>query len=192
MIFRVHDKRHHQSKRRAEHRQADVILPAVRDRPLRQDFLQFTGGDQAPGKCQRADNYLEPDFRHLELRHVGRGHIIFRDPDERRGERAERVAQRGPLRHGSHLHHAKRNAHARADNQRDQNPFVLADLRIEQRGGHGQRRGNLADQNPAHGRYRRTQPFQRQDEANCRHYISGIDELLSHGTALMVSSPCRS
>ena len=38
-------------------------------------------------------------------------------PIMRRGKRAERVAQRGPLRHGRHLDHAKGNADARADNR---------------------------------------------------------------------------
>ncbi len=46
------------------------------------------------------------------LGHVGSGDVVFRDADQRRGKRAKRVAQRGSLRHGGHLHHAKGHADA--------------------------------------------------------------------------------
>ena len=64
----------------------------------------------------------------------GRSDVIFRDADQRRGERAKRVAQRGSLRHGGHLHQAEGNANAGADDERDDDPFVVADLRIEEGG----------------------------------------------------------
>ena len=68
-------------------------------------------------------------------------------PIMRRGQRAKGVAQRGPLRHGRHLHHAEGNADAGAEHQRDDDPFVLDDLRIAQRGADGEGRANLAGQN---------------------------------------------
>ena len=80
---------------------------------------------------------------------VRRSDVIFGDTDHRRRKRAEGVAQRGPLRHRRHLHHAEGNADRRADDQRDDDPLVLRQFGIGERGADGERRGDLADQHAA-------------------------------------------
>ena len=52
---------------------------------------------------------------------VGVAQVKFRRAHQRHAQRAERVAQRRPLRHRRHRHHAERNADDRAQHQRDQN-----------------------------------------------------------------------
>ena len=59
--------------------------------------------------------------------HVGRPQIVFRRADQRHAERAERVAERGSLRHRGHLHPAQRHADDRAQHQRDGDPPVIDD-----------------------------------------------------------------
>ncbi len=142
-VRRIHHQRHREQKRRGQHRQADDILPLINDRPLRKNFLQFSGRDQAAGKRQRPDNHFQPDFAHPESRYVRNAHVIFRDSDHRRGKRAERVAQRGPLRHGGHVDHAERNADRRADDQRNDDPLVFDHFGIAQRGANGERRAQF-------------------------------------------------
>ena len=44
---------------RAEHREADEVLPFVSDGTLRQDFLEFPRGDQAAREGERPDDHLE-------------------------------------------------------------------------------------------------------------------------------------
>ena len=131
MFAGLTNQRNRQQQRRAQHRKADDVLPFVYDRPLRQNFLQFSGGDHAPGERQRADDHFEPDFAHAESREVGHAHVVFGDADHRGGKRAEGMAQRGPLRHGRHLDHAERDADGRADDQRDDDPLVLDQFGIE-------------------------------------------------------------
>ncbi len=94
------------------------------------------------------------DFGHAEARDVGHADVIFGDADHRGGKRAERVAQRGSLRHGGHLHHAEGNADGGADDQRNDDPLVLRQLGIEERGDDREGRGNFADQHAAAGRGR--------------------------------------
>ncbi len=130
----MNDESDDQSKRGRENGQADIVLTFISDGTLRQNFLQFAGGDQAASKGQRADNHFQPDFRHLESRHGGSSDVIFRDANQRRRKRAKCVAQRGPLRNRGHLHHAQGHADGGADDQRDDDPLVLADLRIAQSG----------------------------------------------------------
>ena len=57
------------------------------------------------------------DFAHAERVTWAHADVKFGDADHRGGKRAEGVAQRGPLRHGGHLHHAERNADGRADDR---------------------------------------------------------------------------
>ncbi len=58
----------HQHQRRqdgrAQHRQADEVLALVDDGPLREQFLQLAGGDQAAREAQRADDDLHRDLDH--------------------------------------------------------------------------------------------------------------------------------
>ncbi len=126
-----------------------IVLSFINDRPLRQNFLQLSGGDQAAGESERADDHFEADFAHAKPRDMRNAHVIFRDTDHRRGKRAERVAQSGPLRHGGHLHHAEGNANGRADDQRDDDPLVLDEFGIAERGADGQRRGDFSRQHAA-------------------------------------------
>ena len=48
------------------------------------------------------------------------------------------------------------------------NPLVLDDLRVEERGADGQRRGDLAGQDAARRGDGRTEPLERQDEQDDR------------------------
>ena len=100
----------------------DEVLALVSDRPLRQNFLQLSRRHQAAGKSQRAENHFHRKHRHHERRHVRRAQIKFRRAHQRDAKRAERVAQRRPLRHGRHLHQAQRHADDRAQHQRDGDP----------------------------------------------------------------------
>ena len=111
-------------------------------------------------------------------------------PIMRGGQRAKGVAQGGSLRHRRHLHHAKRNADAGADDQCDDDPLVLHQLGIEERGGDREGGADLAGQHaPARAR-RRTQPLERQNEQNDGSDVGEI-EILLKASAVMISSACR-
>ena len=132
------------------------------------------------------------DFAHAESREVGHAHVIFGDADHRGGKRAERVAQRGPLRHGGHLHHAEGNADGRADDQRNDDPLVLRQLGIGERGDHRQGRGNFTDQHAAARRGRRAEPLDRQNEENRSDDVRRVDELLRESGVHGFLGSCRS
>ena len=85
----------------------------------------------------------------MNARDVGRAQVELRRADQRDAERAEGVAQRGPLRHGRHLHHAQRHADDRAQHQRDGDPLVVDDLVVEQRAADRQEHPQLAGQDAA-------------------------------------------
>src|SRR5690348_14795888 len=91
------------------------------------------------------------------------------------------MAQCGPLRHGGHLHHAEGDAYRGSEDQRDDDPLVLADLRVEERGDHGDRGGDLSDEHAAHRRDRRAQPLDSENKTDRRRDVCDIDELLQVG-----------
>ena len=98
------------------------------------------------------------------------------------------MAQRGPLRHGRHLHHAEGDADGGADDQRDDDPFVLDDLRIEERGADGERRGNFAGQDAAPRGGRRAEPLDRQNEEDGGDDVGEVDESAGCRPGLMIFS----
>ncbi len=106
--------------------------------------MQFPRRDNAASESERTDDDFEPDFHHAEFRNIRRLHVVFGNANQCGGKSAKRVAQRGSLRHGGHVNHAKRDAHAGADDQRDDNPFVLHQLGIAERGADCERRGDFA------------------------------------------------
>ncbi len=94
--------------RDGEEQEVDEVLTFICDGALRQDFLQFSGGHQAAGEGERAENYFHREDGHHEGRHVGRAQVKFGGADERDAEGAEGVAERGSLGHGGHVDHAER------------------------------------------------------------------------------------
>ena len=86
--------------------------------------------------------------------------------DQGHAERAERMAERSPLRDGCHLHIAERNADDCAQHQCDGNPLVVDNPVVEQRADDRQQHADFTRPDAAPRRRRRTQPLQRQDEEN--------------------------
>ena len=149
-LLRIYDQRDEKNHSRGQYRKADDVLAFISDGTLgnKLHFLELRSRNQAARERQRSDNYFQADLRHAKSRDVRNPHVVFRDSDHRRGKRAKRVAQRRPLRHGSHLHHAEGDADSSSDHQRNDDPFVLHHLRIAQRRSKRQRRADLACENP--------------------------------------------
>ena len=113
--------------RNSKESEVDDVLSFIRDRPLRQDFLQFSRSHQAAGKRQRAEDDLQRKHAHHEARHIGRAQIKFGGADQRHAQGAKRVAQRGPLRDCGHGHFAERHADDRSQHKGHHDPFVFHD-----------------------------------------------------------------
>ena len=79
--------------------------------------------------------------------------------------------------HGGHLHHAEGDADDGADDQGDDDPLVLDDLRVEQRGADGQRHADFAGEDAAARRGGRAQPLERENEENDGDDVGAVDEL---------------
>src|SRR6185312_11620734 len=115
---------------------------------------------------------------HLKPGQLRRVHVIFGNADHGRRCRAKGVAQGSSLRHRRHLHHAKGDAHAGADDQADYNPLVLDQFRVVEGCANRQGSANFsADYAPAR-RSRRTQPLQRQNEEHNGNDVGKIQVLL--------------
>ena len=143
----------------ARDREIDEILALEGDRPLRQDLLELAGGHQAAGEGQRAQDDLQRQHRHRERRDVGRREVVLGGADQRDAERAEGVAQGGPLGHGRHRHQAQRHADDRAQDQPDGDPRVVDDLVVEQRADDRQQHPQLAGPDAAARGGRRAHPL---------------------------------
>ena len=85
--------------------------------------------------------------RHHEARNVGRSQIEFGRADQRYAKSAERMAERGSLRHGGHVHHAQRDSDSGAEHECDDNPFVVDDAVMQQRASDGEHHADLASAN---------------------------------------------
>src|SRR4029077_18683480 len=96
-------------------------------------------------------------------------------------QRAKRMAQRRPLRHGGHGHFAEWNADDRSQHQRDDDPFVLHDAGVQQSPRNRQQHTQLTGENSAPRRLRRAQPLQRQNEKRCGNQVSNFDDLIPAG-----------
>jgi len=73
---------------------------------LRKDFLELAGGHQAAREGERAENHFQREHAHHELRNVRCAQIKFGGADQCDAQRAECVAEGGPLRHRGHGHAA--------------------------------------------------------------------------------------
>src|ERR1700722_8364011 len=163
--------------RGAENREADDVLPAVGNRALRENFLEFSGGDQAACKGQRADDHFHCNLDHAEFRDVRRMHVVLGDTDHGCGQSAERMAKGGSLRHGRHADHAERDADGGADDQRDGDPLVLDKGGIEKCRGDGKCRANFAGDHSMTCGGRRAEPLQRENEEDGCDDVGEVDEL---------------
>ena len=174
----IDHQRHRQPQRCRQNGEADDVLPAIDDRPLRQDLLQLARGDQATRKGERADDDFERDLAHFKARDWSRAHVELGDADHGGRQRAKGVAQGGSLRHRRHMHQTQRDADRRADDQRDEDPLVVDHLGVEKRNDDRQGRADFSRQNaPARG-HRRTQELERKDEENDRDNVGEIEILL--------------
>ena len=63
----------------------------------------------------------------MNLRNVRRAQIELGGSDQRDAQSAESMAEGGPLRHCRHLHDAERDADARAEHERDDDPLLVDD-----------------------------------------------------------------
>ena len=108
----------------AEQRQVDHVLAAVGDRPGRDHLLELARRHQAAGEGEEAEQHLDHDRDRAERGElaVGEPDRVLRGADEPRGEAAERVRDRGPLRHGRERHARERDADRGADEHRDRDP----------------------------------------------------------------------
>ena len=166
----------------------DDVLTLECDRPLRQNFLQLSRRHQAAGKRQSAEDDLATQYRHLECRDSrALAEIEFRRADQRHAKGAEGVAERRPLRHRGHLHHAERNTDRRANAQRDENPRVadcnVLDLALNTQLKDGpanrEHHADFAGQNAAPRGRRRVHPLESQDEQRAGYEINESDECLT-------------
>ena len=124
VVRRIEDQPHAAKQRRAEQREVDdVLLRQAFDRAGNQ-LLQLAERHEAAGERQAAEQHLERQDAHREA--VDRAAVrlvVVGDADQRGGQRAERVRQRRPLRHGGHRHpDGHRRADQRADHDADRAP----------------------------------------------------------------------
>ena len=173
----MRDEQASHSNRYTKQAQVHEVLAFVGDRALRQNFLQLPRRHQAARECQRAENHFHRQNRHHERRYVGRAQIKFGGADQRHAERAKRMAERRPLRHGGHRDFAERYADDGAENKRNDDPFVLDDAVIQQRAGNGQQHADFSSEDAAACGCRRTQPLQRKNKKRGRDQVGDFDEV---------------
>src|SRR6185437_2639192 len=173
-MHRENDRDHN---RGAKDREAHDVLSAVSNRALRENFLEFSGGNQAACEGQRTDDHLHRNLDHAEFRDVRRVHVVLGDTDHGCGQRAERVAKGGSLRHGRHADQAERDADGGADDQRDGDPLVLDKSGIEECRGDGKCGANFAGNHSMTCGSRRAEPLQRENEEDGCGDVREIDEL---------------
>ena len=163
----------------AEEAEVDEVLSFVGDGALRQDLLQLARGHQAAGEGERAEDDLERQHAHHELRDVGRAQVELGGADQRDAERAEGVAERGPLRNGGHGHIAERHADDGAQHQGDGDPLVIDDAVVEERADDGQQHARFAGEDAAARGGRRAQPLERQDEQRRRNKVENFNDVFA-------------
>src|SRR5579859_6280364 len=95
---------------------------------------------------------------------TGGAQVKLRRAHQCDAQRAERVAERGPLRHRGHRDAAQRDADGRAEHQADGDPPVIDDAFVQQRSGDGQQHSDFAGPDATAGGDGRTQPFKRENE----------------------------
>ena len=114
-VARIEDERDEDDDRAAEEEEVEDVLSLVRDRLALHELLELREGDEAARERDAAEQDLEAERRDLERAEVLAVPEELRDADEGRGEAAERVGERRPLRHRGHRHpEAHRDADRRA------------------------------------------------------------------------------
>ena len=91
------------------------------------------------------------------------------------------MAERGPLRDGSHVNQSEWNADAGPEHQGHQDPFVVDDAVAQQSSADGQNHAHLARPYAMPGRGGRAQPLQRQDEKSAGDQVDDFDDGLISG-----------
>ena len=170
-----------------EQRQVGHVLQRIGDRPLRDplDLLELAGRHQAAGEGEEAEDDLDDDGDHAERRQVlgrlpepevelGRAH-------QAGGQSAERVRQRGPLRHGRERHPRQRHADQDAGRERQHDPAVVNDFRLRPRGGDREHHAGDAGVHAVPRRGRRVHPVQREDEQARRDDVGELHHAVAHG-----------
>ena len=173
----MQDQVHRYSHGDGQQGKIDEVLPSIRERALRQDFLKFSRGHQTAGKRQRPQDDFHGQDRHHEPRNVGRAQVELRSAHKGDAKRPEGVAQRGPLRHCGHVHHPQRDAEDRAEHKRDGDPPVVHDSVMQQRSGDGQDHAHLAGTDAAPRGAWRAHPFQRKDEQRGGNQVGDLDDV---------------
>ena len=178
-VFGMQHQHHGDDDGDGEQAEVDEVLSFIGDGALRQDFLQFARGHQAAGEGERAEDDLERQHGHHELRNVGRAQVELRGADQRDAKRAEGVAERGPLRNGGHGDVAERHADDGAQHQRDGDPLVVDDALVEERADDGQQHAGFAGEDAAARGGGRAQPLERQDEQRRRNDVDDFNDVLT-------------
>jgi len=151
--------------------------------------LQFSGGHQAAGYGQSAQDDFARQDRHFEG-----GNAIAVDAEEvlggadkRDAECAESVAESGPLGNGGHLDEAERDPNGSANAQSDENPGVIDrdvlepafTAKLEDGASDGEDHADFARQDTATSGRRRDHPFEGQDEERARYEIDEPNKYLT-------------
>src|ERR1700722_15895587 len=164
-----------------EEHEVDEILAFIGNGPLRQNFLELSRSHQTAGKCEAAEDDFHRQHRHHEFFNVRRAQVEFRGADQGYAERAEGVAEGGSLGNGGHLHHAERDADARAEHQSDDDPLPVDNAVTQQRAADGQDHADFAGENPVARGGGRTHPLQRENEQGAGDEVDDFDEVLASG-----------
>jgi hypothetical protein len=175
MVEHQHD---HEHEGRREHREVHGVLALVDDGPLRQPFLKLPRGHQASGEDEEPEDDLDAEHRGVELVEVVVRQVVVRGADQRRGQAAEGVGERDPLRHRGHRHQqAERHADGRSDQRGDGDQDVALGRHVRpEEGGHDRdAEPELAGQDAAAGGGRRRHPLERHGEAEPPDQVGQVD-----------------
>ena len=170
---------HRDSDSDRQEAQVDDVLSFIGDGALRQDLHQLARRHQAAGDGERAQDDLERQHAHHEFRDVGRAQVELGRADQRDAERAESVAEGGPLRHGGHGDAAQRDSDDGAEHESDGDPLVIDDALVEERANDGQQHARFAREDATARGGRRTQPLERQDEQRRRNDVEDLDDVFT-------------
>src|SRR5713101_1891514 len=175
-LLRMHHENRGDGHGQRQHAEVDEVLSFIGDGALRQNFLQLAGGHQAAGEGERAENHFHGQHGHHERRNVGSAQVKLRGTHERDAQRAERVAERGPLRHRGHSHFAEGHADDAAEHQTDGHQFVIHDAAVQQRSTDRQGHAQFAGPNAMPRGGGRAQPLERQNKKDGGDEIGDFDQ----------------